>query len=192
MSCIKKMTDDLNEALCSTPYKAQGGLDGGKVYIINKSDIDVTSLTKSGVTITNLNLYSGATAFEIGFVKQLSNTASEFSVNDGLDSFTHSFVGRAYGTGANELTRVKELSEGEFVVIAETKWKGANNAGAFKVYGIANGLRMSEGSYTSLENEGSFLFTLSSVENFGEPDPMNIYLETSYAATKAKLETLFA
>jgi hypothetical protein len=34
---------------------------------------------------------------------------------------------------------------------------------------------MSEGSFTSNENDGSFLFTLASLEGFGERYPYQIY-----------------
>jgi hypothetical protein len=191
MSCIEKLTQNITYG-CNTSYPAQGGLDGGFAVLINRADIDVTSLTRSGATITNLSLKSGATGYEISFVKQLSNTGNEFTVNDGLDTFTHSFIGRVYGQGATDAERIYELSKGEFVCVVETKWKGAGAADAFKVYGINNGLKMAEGSQTTLENDGSFLFTLSSVENFGEQYPYNVYLETDYTTTKTKVDNLFS
>jgi hypothetical protein len=40
---------------------------------------------------------------------------------------------------------------------------------------------MSEGSFTSNENDGSFLFTLS-LEGFGERYPYQIYAGASYSA----------
>lgn len=191
MSCIAKLTQNITYG-CDTSYQAQGGLDGGKAVLINRSDIDVTSLTRSGATITNLSLVSGATGYEIGFLKQLSSIANEFTINDGLDTFTHSFIGRVYGQDASDAERVYELSRGEFVVVVETKYKGQNAGSAFKVLGINNGLKMSEGSQTSLENDGSFIFTLSSVENFGEQYPQYVWLETDYTTSKAKFDNLFA
>jgi hypothetical protein len=41
---------------------------------------------------------------------------------------------------------------------------------------------MSEGSFTSNENDGSFLFTLASLEGFGERYPYQIYAGASYSA----------
>lgn len=188
--CIKKITASLSYG-CDTSHPAKSGLDGGRVVIINKSDIDVSALTMSGNVITNLTLVSGATAFQIGHIKQLGSTASEFAVNDSLDTYTHTFNGRVYTSSASDIERIKELSDGEFIVISETKWKGTNNAAAFKVYGIDNGLKMVEGTYSSLENDGSFVFSLASVEGFGESYLHNIYLETNYATTKAKIDSLF-
>lgn len=192
MSCIKKLTHNITYDTCNLTYPAQGGLDGGKAVLINRSDIDVTSLTRSGATVTNLSLVSGATGYEVSFVKQLANTASEFTVNDGLDTFTHTFVGRIYTQSATDSEIITQLAAGEFVVVVETKWKGENAADAYKILGVTNGLKMSEGTQTSLENDGSYLFTLSSVENFGEPYPYNVYLETDYTTTKTKFNNLFA
>jgi hypothetical protein len=43
--------------------------------------------------------------------------------------------------------------------------------------------KMSEGSFTSNENDGSFLFTLASLEGFGERYPYQIYVVQVIAAT---------
>jgi len=190
MDCISKLTANISYD-CTPAGRAKAGLET-KAVLINKSDIDLTALTSSGATVTNLSLVSGSTGFKIDWAKQLGNTASEFAANDsGVDTFTHSFACRVFGQSAADAERVRELSAGEFVVVVESKWKGANNASAFKVFGIENGLKMSEGSFTSLENDGSFLFTLSSVEGFGETYPFQVYSETSYTATKAKFDGLF-
>lgn len=189
MSCINKLTANISYD-CTSANRAKGGLET-KAVLINTADIDLTALTMSGSTVTNLTLKSGATGHEIGWIKQLGNTASEFSVNDGLDTFSHSFACRVFGQGAADAERIKELAEGEFVVVCETKYKGTASVDAYKVFGIENGMKMSEGSFTSLENDGSFLFTLSSVENFGESYPYRIFLETSHTASKTKFDNLF-
>jgi hypothetical protein len=50
---------------------------------------------------------------------------------------------------------------------------------------------MSEGSFTSNENDGSFLFTLASLEGFGER-PYQIYAGASYSAATIKFNANFA
>ena len=191
MSCINKLTANLTYD-CSITGRAKAGLEG-RAVLINKSDLDLTALTQSGATVTNLSLNSGATGYSIEWVKQLANTASAFAANDsGADSFTHSFVARVFGQGAADAERIKELKDGEFVVVVESKWKGANNAFSFKCFGLESGLRMSEGTFTSLENDGAFVFTLSSVEAFGESYPYQIFNEGSYATNKAKFDALFS
>ena len=188
-NCINKLTANIAYD-CTTANRAKGGLET-KAVLINVADLDLTAITQSGATVTNLALKSGATGYEIGWIKQLANTASEFSVNDGLDTFNHSFAARVFGQGADDAEIIKQLAEGELVVCVETKFKGTGNVDSYKLFGLENGLRMSEGSFTSLENDGSFLFTLSSVENFGESYPYKLYLEGTYAASKAKFDALF-
>ncbi|QIH37882.1 hypothetical protein G7A72_03285 [Flavobacterium sp. Sr18] len=188
-NCINKLTANIAYD-CTTANRAKGGLET-KAVLINVADLDLTAITQSGATVTNLALKSGATGYEIGWIKQLANTASEFSVNDGLDTFNHSFAARVFGQGADDAEIIKQLAEGEFVVCVETKFKGTGNVDSYKLFGLENGLKMSEGSFTSLENDGSFLFTLSSVENFGESYPYKVYLEGTYVASKAKFDALF-
>ena len=71
-----------------------------------------------------------------------------------MDTFIHTFNGRVFGQSAEDNEAVKQLSEGEFLVVVETKFKGTNNKDAFKIFGFQNGLKMAEGSQTSLENDG--------------------------------------
>jgi len=189
--CINKLTSNISYD-CSPSGRARAGIETTAV-LVNKSDIDLTALTSTGATVTNLTLKNGASGYKIDWIKQLGNTASEFTPNDsGVDTFSHSFACRVFGQTADDSERIKELSGGEFVVVVESKFKGTANADAFKVFGVENGLRMSEGSFTSLENDGSFLFTLASQEGYGESYPWQVLLETSYTATKTKFDALFA
>ncbi|MCG2611504.1 hypothetical protein LZZ90_08285 [Flavobacterium sp. SM15] len=186
MSCIGKLTANIAYD-CTPANRAKGGLETSAV-LINRADIDWTSVTQSGATVTNVSLMSGATGYGIEWIKQLGTVGSEVSINDGLDTFTHNFAGRIFGSGADDAERMKELLEGEYVVIVETKFKGTGNVDAFKVFGLENGLKMSEGTYSSAENDGALLFTLASVENYGESYPFLIWNETNYSTTKAKFD----
>lgn len=190
MECINDLTANIDYD-CTPANRAKGGLESSAV-IINVGDIDRTALTQTGATVSNLSLNAGTTGFRISWIKQLGNTATEFTINDGLDTFKHSFACRVFGSAASDAERIRELSQGEFVVVVETKFKGTGNIDSYKVYGLESGLKMAEGSATSLENDGSFIFTLSSVENFGETYPFQTYLEGTYAASKAKFEALFS
>lgn len=191
MSCVTKITNNIAYD-CTPAQRAKAGLES-KAVIINRADIDLTALTVSGASVTNLSLVSGATGYSIEWIKQLSNTASEFAANDsGTDLFNHSFIGRIFGQNASDAERVRELKDGEFVMVVETKFKGTDNASAYKVFGLESGLKMSEGTYTSLENDGAFLFTLSSVEGYGESYPYQVWSEGTYSVNKAKFDALFA
>ena len=189
--CINKLTASISYD-CSPSGRARAGLETSAV-LINKSDLDLTALTQNGATITNLSLKTGATGFKIDWIKQLGNTSYEFVPNEsGVDTYSHSFACRVFGQGADDAERIKELGSGEFLVVVETKYKGASNLDAFKVFGVENGLKMSEGTGSSSENDGSFLFTLASVEGYGESYPWQVLLETSYVATKTKFDAVFA
>lgn len=191
MSCINKITANISYD-CSSANRAKAGLET-KAVLINVADLDRTAITESGATVTNLSLASGSTGYAISWIKQLGSTGAEVVLNDsGVDSFAHSFACRVFGQSAEDAERVKELLEGEFIVVVETKFKGTASADAYKIFGLENGLKMAEGSFTSLENDGSFIFTIKSQEGFGESYPYKIYLETDYSTTKAKVDSLFA
>lgn len=191
MECTTKLAADI-EYDCTPTGRAKAGLETDAV-IINRKDIDLTALTTSGASVTNLSLLTGTTGYHIGWIKQLGSATSAFAANDsGIDSFNQAFACRVFGQGASDAERIKELASGEFVVVAQTKWKGTANAESFKVYGVENGLKMSEGNGSSLENDGSFLFTLSSVEGFGETYPYQIWKEGTYQAMKTKFDAKFA
>ena len=187
MDCISKLTANISYD-CSPAGRAKAGLET-KAILINRADLDLTALTTSGASITNVSLTSGSTGFTIDWIKQLGSATSAFAANDaGVDTFNQAFACRVFGQGAGDAERIKELGAGEFVVVVETKWKGTSNAEAFKVFGLENGLKMSEGTYTTLENDGSFLFTLSSVEGYGETYPWQVWHEGTYANMKAKFD----
>jgi hypothetical protein len=142
---------------------------------------------------TNISLFSGATGYSVETIKQLHNSGAAYAANDaGADKYNHSYVGRIWGQGVADAERAKELKDGEFVVIVQTLW-GAGTNEAFKVFGLEGGLRMTEATFTSIENDGALLFTLSSDETFGgESYPYQIWNEGNYASTKAKFDNLLA
>lgn len=192
MSCINKLTANIAYD-CSGSNRPKAGLETTAV-LINRNDIDLTALTESGATITNLSLLSGASAYSISWIRQLGTTGADFVKNDsGVNYLTNKFACRIFGQSAEDSERVNELMNGEFCVIVESKWKGEDNKAAFKVFGLESGLTMSEGSFVSNENDGSFLFSLSSDENAGgEAYPSRVLLMTDYATTKAAVAALYA
>jgi hypothetical protein len=77
------------------------------------------------------------------------------------------------------------------VVVVETKYKGLVTVILIKFW-FRKWFKMSEGSFTSNENDGSFLFTLASLEGFGERYPYQIYAGASYSAATIKFNANFA
>ena len=177
---------------CSPTGRAKAGLETKAVFL-NRADIDLTSLTQSGATVTNLNLVSGATGYSITWIKQLATAGAEFAANDsGMDVFMHKFGARVHGSTAQDLERIAELKSAEIVVIVETKFKAAGNVAAYKIFGLEQSLRMTSGTYSSADADGAFVFEISSTEGFGESYPCLLYNEGSYLATKSKVDALFA
>ena len=189
--CLNRLTAGI-EYDCSAQGRPKAGLET-KGWIINRSDLDRAATVQSGATLTSIVLNSGATSFEIGWIKQLGTAGSEFTASDtGRNTFALKFAARVHGTTAEDIERVYELGSGEFIVILETKFKGANDASAFKCFGYEQGLVMASGTWASGENDGSFIFELASAEGFGESYPMlNVNLGT-YAQTKAAIAALAA
>ncbi|MGQ2984857.1 hypothetical protein [Flavobacterium sp.] len=184
MSCDIRLLNNIGFD-CSKPAKA--GLET-KALLINRADIDKTALTLSGAAVTNISLTSGATAYSIGWVKQLGSTASSFVANEnGLNKFSHTFNCRIFGQGVEDAHRVAELANGEYVLVVQTKW-GAGTDEAFKIYGLTSGLFMTEGAQNSGESDASFTFVLASQEGFEEQYHQYIWKEGTYAAMKAKFD----
>jgi hypothetical protein len=97
-------------------------------------------------------LTSGKTGFDVSWIKQLGTTGAEFSVNDGFDTFQQSFAVEFWKCADAKLIK---FSESEFVVVVETKYKGLVTVILIKFW-FRKWFKMSEGSFTSNENDGSF------------------------------------
>jgi hypothetical protein len=190
MACNKKLTDNILFDCADAPKK---GLDGGKAVLINYDDIDFSSSTVSGATITALTLDSGSAGFSLTWYKELASTATSFTANaEDVDGFSHSFIARIPTTTADNAQRANELKNGRYVAVVETSYKGTDQAEAFKVYGWDAGLELSELNASSNENGGSLLFTLATREGTVERYPYNIFLETNYATSSVSFDAGFA
>lgn len=188
--CASKVTDDL---LVDCTDRTKRGLDGGKAVIINWDDIDRAASTQTGSMITDLVLKSGSAGFSAEWLKDLASANSAFAPNaEDLDGFLHNFLCRIQTATAENANRAKELSQGRFVIVVQTKYKGALNAEAFKVLGWDAGLKLSEMTYNTLENSGSIPYTASTEDGDVEEYPYNVFYETSNAVSQATFDALFA
>jgi hypothetical protein len=64
MGCINKLTAAVSYDCTNVANRAKSGLEA-KAVLINKSDIDLTTLTQ-GATVTSMLLTSGKTGFDVG------------------------------------------------------------------------------------------------------------------------------
>ena len=189
-NCAPKLTEDI---LFDCADKPKRGLDGGRAVIINYDDIDRASSTTSGATISDLVLKSGTTGISAEWYKDLASVNSSFSPNtEDIDGFLHNFLCRIPNASADNAERSRELTQGRFVVVVETRYKGALNAEAFKVLGWESGLKLSEMTWNTLENSGAIPYTAATEDGDFESYPYNVFLETDYATSKATFDSLFA
>ena len=190
MSCDKKVTIGLLFDCADAPKK---GIDGGKGVIVNWDDIDRTGSTESGATISDLVLKSGTTGLAVEWYKDLASGSGTFAPStEDIDGFLHNFLTRLGNSSAANAERANELKNGRFIMVYETKYKGADNLEAFKVAGWEQGLKLSEMAFNTAENSGAGLFTLATEEGDVEQYPYSVFLETSYAVSKASFDSLFA
>ena len=190
MDCTEKLTDNI---LYDCTDIASKGLDGGKAVLINIDDLDRTATVSDGATITNLALKSGTTGYSAEWFKDLGSVNSAYAPStEDIDGFTHNFLCRIATSSADNAERARELAQGRFIVVVETRYKGTSNTEAFKVMGFVNGLRLSEMTWNTMENSGSQVYTATTEDGYYEPYPYNVYLNTDYDTTKADFDSLFA
>lgn len=189
-NCAPKLTADVLYDCADKPKK---GLDGGKAIIINWDDVDRSGSTVTAAIISDLVTKSGTSGFAAEWFKDLASANSAFAPNtEDVDGFLHNFLCRIPVSSAENAERARELSQGRFIVVVETKYKGALDAEAFKVFGWESGVKLSEMTYNTLENSASMLYTVATEEGDTESYPYNVFLETDYATSKATFDSAFA
>ena len=165
--------------------------------LINFDDIDRDATTISGVNrilMTNLQLKAGKTGYLFTGVKQSNAKSYELVVKENtLDKVLHRFNGTVFNPSvANKLQVANLMLGSKYVVVVEQLWKGENNAEAFEVLGYAVGLKLTEMTNSSSENDNTIVLVLASEENFEEPILPYTLLETDYATTKTAFDNQFA
>ncbi len=188
MACNSNLTQDI---LFTCADAGKLFLDDGYAVLINYSDVDFTSTTASGATVTALTLESGTTGYKMEFYRNLGSTTSTFNKDtENVDGFSNSFLCRLPNSSADNAERAAELKGGTYMVVVKTKFKGTDNLDAFKVYGYS-GMELAEMTNSSNENGGATLFTLTTPEGVIEEYPYRVLLETDYATTQASFDSLF-
>jgi hypothetical protein len=188
MAYINKLSGEMLFDDSSRPIK---GVYGDAV-LINMNDIDFSSTVISGASVTTLTLKAGSTGYKLSWYKELASGSASFTPNmEDIDGFSQSFLARLATTSADNAERAKELSQGRFVVVYQTRFGGTDNADKIKVLGLDTGLELSEMTQNTNENSGSILFTLSTKEGVYEEHPFRVYLNTDFETSLADLESAF-
>lgn len=189
MSCETRISKDILFECSDMPI---AGLSGSRAVLINFEDINKAQSTEDGAIITQLTLNEGSTGYRVEWYKKLGHVESEFSKSDDqIDGFRHSFLSRLATSSAYNAERADELTQGNFVMVVETKFKGDEGKDAFKVYGWGSGMYLEEMTGSSAENGGSLLYTLQTDEEELEKYPYRVLLMDDYESTKAAFDSLF-
>lgn len=189
MAYIDELSGDILFDGADKPIK---GVAGGRAVLIDFKNIDMSASTVVGATISDLVLKAGTTGYKLEWYKELASAGSEFAPNsEDIDGFTQSFLARLSTSSADHAERAKELSQGRFAVVYESRYKGADGSEAFKVLGFQVGLELSEMTHSTNEMSGSILFTLATKEGTTEDYPFQVYSNLDYDTSKADVDALF-
>jgi hypothetical protein len=170
-----------------------GGIEQN-VVLINKDDIDVTSITTdtaNGLVVTALELIGSAQGYRLTGVKQSNGKAWELVKKENApDKFKHTFSGVIFNPSAENKQQAAALAKGsKYVAIIEQVWKGEDSKDAFEILGLTSGLEIATMTNSSKENDNMIMFELTSADGFEEATmPKNFLLTAGYTATKAAFE----
>ncbi len=186
-------------ALWDCANKDTGGIEQNEIILINRQDIDYANTVverdndKKIHRISYLALVSGAKGYSFNGIpsKRVLSASYQMQTSDFIDTVSHTVNIAIYNQCEKSLVTLNQFVDGaEVVAIVENKSKGADNSCSFQIYGFDRGLKAGELNYNSNENNGIVLLPLSSREPDFEPYVPYNYLETDYATTKTKIESL--
>ncbi len=186
-------------ALWDCKNKDTGGIEQREIILINRSDIDYQNTVVERDTetkkhrISNLALLPDAKAFAFQGIpsKAILSAGYQLQTSDFIDTVSHTVNVAIYNQCEESLVTLNQFIDGaEVVAIVENKSKGVDKDCGFQIYGFDRGLKAGELAYNSKENNGIVLLPLSSKEPDFEPYVPYNYLETDYATTKTKIESL--
>ncbi len=164
-----------------------------EALLINRADIDWSGVqfdTTHKNVLTALPLLSGKKAFEVyqQGSQPFNGSTSSATVGTYVNTVSKNLVVAILNNDPSVSEEfIDPALNGDFVAIVQCKDKGSDNAGAFKVLGLDNGLTMSAfeaDPYGDAFNGGILTLTES------DAPTVNIYLGASYAAGKALYDGL--
>lgn len=161
--------------------KKVGGL-AKKAWVANLDDIASTTVTDGYVSAITFDTYGGLYAFES---KKGSFSAGYAVANSGAGAnkfFTHTVVMKLFPSNPTDDAVIEDLLVGTVVTIVQTQ----NDE--FLIYGLANGLDLTEGGYNSGQEAASD--TTDTITLTGEEKTKAVrMLDTDVATTLALLES---
>ena len=186
MSC----TNEIAKAITNDcTVKPTGGLES-KSWVFNRDDITAvtTDVTNTSI-ITAITLASGgAQAWPVTGFKKTSNAGYDLVVSDTLpDVYTHYFSLQPWEKDGASLENLASMNN--IVVIVEQKGL-TTDEGKFQIYGLNAGLYKSSATKRVNDNAGVPTYEFVSQSGEEEPTQNNVFWDTDYATTRAKLVAL--
>ncbi len=179
--------------------KDTGGIEQHEIILINRQDIDYSETIierdrdQKIHRVSKLALVPNAKVYSFAGIqgKSILSAGYQLQTSDFIDTVSHTVNVAIYSQCEESLVTLNQFVDGvEVVAIVENKSKGENNTCSFQIYGLERGLKAGELTYNSKENNGIVILPLSSREPDFEPYVPYNYLETDYATTKTKIESL--
>lgn len=168
------------------------------LVLINEEDLPLAGITFDATNpnelITALALAATKTGFLVEGLKQIMNYANTFESPDDAESgVIHTIAGiRVQQNTVAAHKFINDLINGARVyAVVESKWKGTDNANAFRFFGIKYALELKEMTDSSNENDGVAVLTLGTPNGFREPFRPHILLDTDYDTTKTAFDNKF-
>lgn len=175
------------KANCENPVIR--GIEANGV-IINKKDIGEITWNADKTLITNISTENKGYAIHVPTNTPFSGTTTTLEAGTHRNMFTHNVGFIILDNGPEVVANVIDpLANGEFVVIYENKFKGADEKSAFQVVGLDQGLKAStlENDKWSEDTEGGWNVVLTESKS---PRPAVFFFSTDYAATKTALDEM--
>ena len=168
------------------------------LVLINEKDLPLAGITfdetNPNELITALELAAGKVGFLVEGLKQIMNYNNSFETPDDAESgVIHTIAGIRVQQNTVEAQKfVNDLINGARVyAVIEMKWKGTDNANAFRFFGIKYALELKEMADASNENDAVKVLTLGTPNGFREPFVPHQLLDTDYDTTKTAFDNKF-
>ena len=165
MACISKLANAI-------AYDCDTGATGlVSALIINKADIASFAVDYRTMSVSDVTLVSGATAYKIDTVKRSLVLSSALKVNEGApNAYSHSatmvYTGKLDTPGRNTMSA---FANGSFVIIAKSPMIASPY-----VYGLYYGMSVTAAEQNSHDNGAWVTYTFETPENVIGEDSLAI------------------
>ena len=186
-SICGKITNSI-EIVCDTPLQA-GTKDKAKV--LNLSDIGIsTRNATTGAVEAFTNLVPGTAAVIDGQRNSIAPTFNKVPKGP-FSMYDHEVACMGFDLSPEIKNDLEKGADGQYVVVVENFFKGTDGNAAFEIYGLDNGMELTELSRdpNSQDTQGAFSIKFMSEVNSEPRMPATLFI-TDYTTTKAVFDAL--